>query len=71
MMESENEVQSAKEIDFCTMGMFIIGERLLESFYACFQSSSSPLPFSCQALARLHSYFFFNQMPSDASYVCV
>jgi len=31
-MEEEDEVSPSQEIDFCTLGMFIIGERGSPSF---------------------------------------
>lgn len=39
-MEDENEVQVAKEIDFCTMGMFIIGKR---GYFNVFMYASTAL----------------------------
>jgi hypothetical protein len=48
MMEGDNEVQVAKEIDFCTMGMFIIGKR---GYFNVFMHLSTP-PHRCLLHAK-------------------
>lgn len=62
-MEDEDELSPSQEIDFCTMGMFIIGkkDRLLCRFsfhvYGFFTVS-------CQALYDLFHAAHFSQTPS-------
>lgn len=60
-MEDEDEVSSPQGIDFCTMGMFIIGKRDIDaddSFYALFTVFFT-VAFYAKPI-RLCSYFTFS-----------
>lgn len=66
-MEDEDDVQFTQEIDFCTMGMFIIGKKETLSymyFFICCLTVFSPLPSHAKPCAICTRFYIVIQAPS-------